>query len=122
MKVVTAQSILDLISILPLQAIQRKAPITNKEAQTLVDIWKSDKNEYGKHVVPKEVDAQSVLSLITKGYINNSFTRYSDAADFTTLGKETIKKIVLHSKSVYSQKSGDIDYQSIYLASLNDSN
>jgi len=120
LKAVTAQSILDLINVLPLQAVERKAPITNKEAQTLLDIWKSEKDVYGKHIVPKTADQQSIFSLITKGYIQNEFRRYSDSANFTKAGKEAIKKMILHSKSVFSQKSGDIDYQSIYLASLNE--
>ena len=48
------QSMLDFINYLPLQAIKIiRSPISNKEAQTLYDIWSNgDRDEYGGIIVP----------------------------------------------------------------------
>ena len=59
------QSLLDFLQTMPMSSfIVQRSPISNKEAQTLYDIWKHDeKNEYGKSAIPNRVDPFQVSSL-----------------------------------------------------------
>ncbi len=118
-----SQSILDFLRNMPMTSFMvRRSPLSNKEAQTLYDIWShGEKDEYGKHVLPDDTDSISVVSLTSKGYIRNSPSRYatrdnpiSRFCEFTEKGKELIRKIILHKeKSAFDKSSSKIDFEAI---------
>lgn len=113
------QSIMDLFQTFPLSSfVFNRSPISNKEAETLYDLWKNGPtDEYGKIVVGSEVDGTQIANLTTQGFIRN--TRHNNTAsqrllEITNKGKEVIKKIILHQeKSAFDKKSAKIDYESI---------
>ncbi len=108
----------------------RRSPISNKEAQTLYDIWeRGETDEYGKHTIDNNVDPFHITSLTSKGYVRNIPSRYGQAQpsqlEFTEKGKEVIKKIILHKEiSAFSKSSKKVDYEAICraaaLKSIND--
>lgn len=111
-----AQSLLDFINFLPLQAITfRRAPIDNREAQALFKIWESNL------VVPNNIDPTTVAALTTKGLIKNKGSislNSSHEVEITDKGKQIIKNIILYSeKSKFNKKSnGQFDYEMIHRA------
>ena len=121
----TGQSLLDFINYLPLQAIQiHRAPLSNKEAQTLYTIWDCDRDENGDILLSNNIDAMQVASLKTKGLIRSKpsmasvLNGSSNVIEITKQGKEVIRNIVLYTeKNSFEKKSAkDIDYESIYIA------
>ncbi len=121
-----SQSIL--FNIFPMQAVNmRRSPISNKEAQSLYEIWKSDKDEYGKFIVPDKVDSIQVANLTTKGVIRSPQSRYPGvsastrrAVDITDMGKKIIRNIILYTeKSALGKSSAVIDYERIYVSMQN---
>jgi len=119
------QSLLDFINFLPLQAVvRRKSPITNKEAQTLLSIWESDKDQYGNLLIPEDVDATRVASLTSKGLIQTKpgmaavLGGLGRSVEITKQGREIIRNIILHSEnSSFDKVAGKkLDYESIYVA------
>ena len=121
------QSLLDFLQTMPLSSfVFHRSPISNKEAQTLYDIWShGETDEYGKNIMPEEVDPMYVTSLTTKGYIRNHPSRYAtlDATqrlcEFTTKGKDVIQKIILHKEKSSFEKSSSrhVDFEAICRAS-----
>lgn len=121
------QSLLDFLQTTPFSSfVLQRHSLSNKEAQALYDIWsKGEKDEYGKHILPNEIDAMQVASLTSKGYIKNQPSRYATSnnvqirtLEFTNKGKETIKKIILHEeKSSFEKSSGIIDFEAVCRAS-----
>jgi len=120
----SAQSILDLLGLqdmrtqpsnLPVQIILRRSPVSNDEATALFAIWNSDKDPYGKHQIPNQVDANVVANLSSKSIIKNDFQNHCEITD---KGKEIIKHIILHGeKSSFEDdkfKSAKINYEAIY--------
>ena len=117
------QSILDFLHALPLDILQTvpRAPISNKEAQTLYSIWKGDKDEYGRSLVPIDVDPLQVAALTSKGIVRSHPINLNGikAVDITNKGKEIIQNIILHSEeSSFEKSSGQIDYETIHQAVL----
>lgn len=119
------QSLLDFLQTLPLSSFVIRSPISNKEAQTLYDIWlHGETDEYGKHVIPNDADVNVITELTTKNYIRNIPSRFAtrDAVpvrtcEFTKKGREVIQKIILHKeKSAFEKSSNVIDYESIWRA------
>jgi hypothetical protein len=121
-----SQSLLDFINVLPLQGINiRRAPISNKEAETLMSIWHANKDEYGKFIVPQDVDPIQVASLTTKGmlrslagkhaFISESMPR---TVEITDKGKQIIRNIVLYNENnAFSRKDNKfLDYETIHAA------
>lgn len=114
------QGILDLLQSLPLSSFMAtRSLISNKEAQTLYNMWQTgDKDEYGKTIVDSEVDPMQIASLTSKGYVKNTPSRFSNSPirllEFTNKGKDVIKQIILHEEtSAFEKKSGTIDYEAI---------
>lgn len=118
------QSLLDFLQTMPLSSFMvTRSPISNKEAQTLYDIWlHGEKDEYGKNVVPEKADPMQVTSLTTKGYIRNQPSRYATTntavqrlCEFTNKGKDVIQKIILHKEQSSFDKSSSkhVDYEMI---------
>ena len=98
------QSLIDFLQTIPLSSfVLRPSLISNKEAETLHNIWlRGDKDEYGKHIIPNEVDSMQIASLTSKGYLRNQPSRFATKdlmparlCEFTDRGKEIIKKIIL---------------------------
>ncbi len=122
-----AQSIL--FNVFPMQAINmRQSPISNKEAQSLYEIWKSDKDEYGKFIVPDKIDPMQVASLKSKGVIRSPQSRFPSvmvsatkrSVDITDMGKQVIRNIILYTeKSALEKSSESINYERIYVAMQN---
>lgn len=118
-----SQSLLDFLQTMPLSSFTiQRSPISNKEAQTLYDIWlHGETDEYGKNVVPDKTDVMQVTSLTTKGYIRNQASRFAtrDApqrlCEFTNKGKDVIQKIILHKEKSSFDKSSSkhVDYEMI---------
>lgn len=119
------QSLLDFLQTMPLSSFMiQRSPISNKEAQTLYDIWlHGETDEYGKNIVPDKADVMQITSLTTKGYIRNQPSRYATATEnipqrlceFTNKGKNVIQKIILHKEQSAFDKSSSrhVDYEMI---------
>lgn len=117
------QSIIDFLQVLPFSSFAvPRSPISNKEAQALYDIWTNgEKDEYGKYIVPEDIDAMYITSLTTKGYMRNHASRFATrdlktnkTCDFTDKGKDVIQKIILFKEnSAFEKSSSIVDYESI---------
>lgn len=118
------QSLIDFLQTMPLSSfIIHRSPISNKEAQTLYDIWLHGKtDEYGKHIMPEKADPIQIASLTSKGYLRNHPGRFAtrDGAiprlcEFTTKGKDVIQKIILHKEKSSFEKSSSryVDFEAI---------
>jgi len=103
-----------------------RSPISNKEAQTLYDIWAhGETDEYGKNIIPSSIDTNAVSSLESKNYIHNTPSRFAtkdlmpkQTCEITKKGKEVIKKIILHKEeSAFEKSSNTVDYENIWRAS-----
>ncbi|KKN06106.1 hypothetical protein LCGC14_1080650 [marine sediment metagenome] len=117
------QSILDFLYTLPLDVLNAvpRAPVSNKEAQSLYNIWKGDKDDYGRSLIPNEVDPLQVAALTSKGMVKSHPISLSGikAVDITAKGKEIIRNIILHSEESFFGKSSErIDYETIHQAVL----
>jgi len=121
------QSLIDFLQVLPFSSFMvPRSPISNKEAQALYDIWEyGEKDEYGKYIVPIDVDSMHITSLTSKGYMSNHASRFATrggnnpTCDFTNKGKDVIQKIILFKeKSAFEKSSGIIDYESICRAEI----
>lgn len=111
------QSILDFINMFPIEILKApRASISNQEANALYEIWKHDRDEYGRSVVPENVDAMIVASLTSKGMIKSHPIPLlsKSVVEITKKGKEVVKKIILFSeKSVFDKDPINIDYELI---------
>jgi hypothetical protein len=117
------QSLIDFLQTLPFSSYSvPRSAISNKEAQALYDIWTNgEKDEYGKYIVPEDIDGLHVTSLTTKGYMRNHASRFATrdlrtnkTCDFTDKGKSVIQKIILFKeKSSFGKSSSVVDYESI---------
>lgn len=122
------QSLVDFLQTLPFSSFMvPRSPISNKEAQTLYDIWThGEKDEYGKYIVPEEADAFAITSLTTKGYMRNHASRFATrdlrsnkTCDFTDKGKDVIQKIILFKEqSAFEKSSNIVDYEAICRAKV----
>ena len=122
------QSLVDFLQTLPFASFMApRSPLSNKEAQTLYDIWTYDKkDEYGKNIIPDGVDAMLVTSLTSKGYMRNHSSRFATrdlrtnkTCDFTDKGKEVIRKIILfNEQSAFEKTSNTVDYEAICRANV----
>ncbi len=116
------QSLVDFLQTLPLSSfmIERNA-LSNKEAQTLYDLWSTGEvDEYGRLVVGTRVDPMQIASLTTKGYVSNHPNKYiigrvpTRTLELTKKAKEVIRKIILHKeKSSFDKTSNIINYDAI---------
>lgn len=117
------QAILDFLNSLPLEILQviPRAPVNNKEAQTLYDIWKGDKDEYGRSLVPDSIDPLQVAALTSKGMIKSRPVHLGGikTVDITAKGKEVIRNIIFHSeKSSFEEDPKYVNYEAIHQAVL----
>lgn len=122
------QSLVDFLQTLPFSSFMvPRSPISNKEAQALYDIWTSgEKDEYGKYIVPENIDGLHITSLTTKGYMRNHASRFATrdlrtnrTCDFTNKGKDVIQKIILFKEqSAFEKSSSTVDYESICRAEI----
>ncbi len=122
------QSLVDFLQTLPFSSFMvPRSPISNKEAQTLYDIWThGEKDEYGKYIVPEEADAFVITALTSKGYMRNHASRFATrdlrtnkTCDFTDKGKDVIQKIILFKEqSAFEKSSNRVDYEAICRASI----
>jgi len=119
------QSLLDFINFFPLQAIKiHRAPLSNKEAQTLFSIWEGDRDNDGNIVLSNDIDSMQVATLKTKGLIRSKPSMASilsgnaNLIEITKQGQDVIRNIVLYTeKNAFEKKSAkDIDYESIFVA------
>ncbi len=124
----TNQSLIDFLQTLPFASFMiPRSPISNKEAQALYDIWTNgEKDEYGKHIVPDNIDALHITSLTSKGYMRNHASRFATrdlrtnkTCDFTDKGKNVIQKIILFKEqSAFEKSSNTVNYEAICRAEL----
>ena len=117
------QSILDFLNSLPMDILKAvpRAPVSNKEANTLYKIWEGDKDEYGRIIVPDDIDPLQVAALTSKGMIKSHPVSLvgKKAVDITSKGKEVIKNIVLHSEqSIFDKDPEQVNYDAIHQAVL----
>lgn len=115
-----AQSLLDFINVFPLQSIQivHRSPISDKEAKALFNVWRSDKDSYGYHIVPSEIDPMMVASLTTKGMVKSkplsrvgSDGLLTRTLEITDKGRTIIRNIILHAEKSAFEDSNDFDFQ-----------
>lgn len=105
MKFVNAQMSADLLRyVLPTSAMDHtRYQLLPKEADALHDIWLNARQIIqGKFLKTADMDSMVLLSLTNKGYI----TLDGSYINFTDLGKEAIKKIVLNSEKSAFEKQG----------------
>ncbi len=124
----SAQSLVDFLQTLPFSSFMvPRSPISNKEAQTLYDIWThGEKDEYGKYIVPENTDTFAITSLTTKGYMRNHASRFATkdlrtnkTCDFTDKGKNVIQKIILFKEqSAFEKSSHTVNYEDICRADV----
>ena len=107
-----SQSLIDFLTIFPFPLEQNRNSITTKEAETLIDIWNGNRDEYGNILIPDSADTLQVASLTTKGFIKTKSTgriaTYAEARqiEITDKGKEVIKKFILQNeKSAFEEKT-----------------
>lgn len=106
-----AQSLLDFINYMPLQAIEyQKAMLSGKEAECLYNLFKNaDRDEYGNIKVSNEFDTHTLTALTTKGIIESDTSALKlfspqKSIKITSKGKEVIKKLILNNeKSTFSK-------------------
>lgn len=118
-----SQSLLDFINVFPLQAIvvRHNSPVNNKEAQTLFNIWKADRDDDGNFEVPQDADVTSIASLTTKGMITNKHRGFLDnpvrKVEITDKGSNIIRNIILYTeKSNYEKNDKKLNYEAIHQA------
>jgi hypothetical protein len=113
------QSLLDFINFFPLQALHvRRSPVSDKEAKTLYEMFKSDRDPYGRIVVPSHVDSQQISTLASKGLLNTTGIG-TRTVEITAKGKEVIRNIILFAeRSQFEKSSEEINYDSIYRRAL----
>lgn len=122
------QSLIDFLQTLPFSSFSvPRSPISNKEAQALYNIWThGDKDEYGKYVIPDDIDPFHISSLTSKGYMRNHASRFATidlrtnkTCDFTDKGRDVIRKIILFKEnSSFEKSSGVVDYEAICRADI----
>ena len=122
------QSLVDFLQALPFSSFMvPRSLISNKEAQALYDIWTNgEKDEYGKYIVPEDIDGMHITSLTTKGYMRNHASRFATrdlrtnrTCDFTNKGKDVIQKIILFKEqSAFEKSSNMVDYEAICRAEM----
>ena len=127
-----SQSLIDFLQVLPFSSFMvPRSPISNKEAQALYDIWtRGDKDEYGKYIVPDDIDPMHITSLTGKGYMRNHASRFATrdlrtnrTCDFTDKGKDVIRKVILFKEnSSFEKSSGVVDYEAICRIEIKTSN
>ena len=122
------QSLIDFLGTMPAASfLVTRSPISNKEAQALYDIWSNGQvDEYGKFIVPNNIDNFQITSLTSKGYLNNTpnrfaaTTAYQSSCEFTAKAKDVIQKIILYKeKSSLDKSSKKIDYETLLANSKN---
>lgn len=129
MLVKEGQSLLDFINFLPLQAIKvHRAPLSNREAQTLYAIWEGDRDKDGNVVLSSDIDAMQIAALKTKGMIRSKpsmasvFHGNAPLVEITKQGQDVIRNIILYTEKNAFEKSAksakDIDYESIFIATM----
>lgn len=95
----------DLSTLLPLQAIGISLQLSSKEAGTLLKLLDARKDQYGRLIVPIEIDPMTVLALMDKGCVKNASYPYktsmTNVVEITAEGREIIKKLILSSPSAY---------------------
>lgn len=105
MKKQSQNSLLDFI---PMAFVNRSSDLSPIEASTLYSMWKKNETSHTLEV-PSEADSLVVASLITKGFLKPSSSKFGlnskQVVSVTSLGKEIIKKLVLNEKSVFEKKS-----------------
>lgn len=115
------QSHLDLLNLLFQEGVVfLKAPITNKEAQTLYQVWKEGKKDpYGKIVAPEGASRDCLVGLQEKGMIRapnlTVATAHVPSVELTDQGKEVIRNIILYAEqSAFNREKKDLDYDKVY--------
>lgn len=119
------QSLLDVLKLLTPENsfIVFKSPVSNVEAQTLYRLWASGtKDEYGRIVVPGDIDISTIRSLASKKIVRNVdvrlATNHQPLIEITKEGKQIIRDIILYAeKSAYVGGVDNIDYEDIYRTS-----
>jgi len=107
------QSLIDFISTTPLASFLMRSPMSSDDAQIVYKIWSyGQEDEYGKYVIPTDIDPLKIASLTSKGYIRNVPSRLATVGkmpvrtcEFTDLSKNLIKKLILHKEESAFEKS-----------------
>ncbi len=95
-----AQSILDFLNIFPKEILKvPRTTLSNKEADTLFNIWKSNRDDCGRLILAG-TDSLVIAALVTKGMIKNNPPTISEKneIEITPAGREIIRKIILSSE------------------------
>jgi len=111
----SGQSILDLLNLL--SPVEIKPPLSNPEAQSLYNIWKSGKRDsFGRIMLSSSDD--NIRSLKEKDILQISQALNSLAVSITPRGKEIIRQIILYGeKSALDFDQEPMDYNKIYRSS-----
>ena len=118
----SAQSLMNLFDMLSGEnSLLFSSPVSNKEAQTLYDIWRhSNKDEYGRIRVPEGTDSFTLSSLADKRMIRKVDMRLANVGrhplvEITKEGQQIIRDIILHTeKSSFEGDKNHINYEKIY--------
>jgi hypothetical protein len=102
---------IDLTNIIPLQSLGISTYLTVREAKALLSLFAAKKDQYGRTIVPQEIDSMSILGLMDKGMIQSKVSPYltnsSNVIDFTKNGKDILQRIILSEPSSFDKKSED---------------
>ena len=95
----------DLFSVLPINAMSMNTVLSAKEKAALVRLSEANKDQYGRIIVPSNVDPMAIIKLLENGYIKNAAypytSRSTNVVELTKEGKDTITKLLLVSPSKY---------------------
>lgn len=101
----SSQSILDILNLLPLQAIMTKTPlVTDKEAKVLMKIFESDQDTKGRIILSSDIDLTTLSSLSSKDIIKAQVNGFQKSVEITDKGRKLIREIILQSEQSALEK------------------
>lgn len=104
----------DLNNLIPLGALNIRTQIMPDEAKAILEIFAARKDQYGRTILPSEIDAMTVLALMEKGVIKNAAyphkSMHTNIVEFTPEGKNLLEKIILSEPNRFelNKKSGKV--------------
>jgi len=123
-----AQALFDssLLSTLPVKAVpMNMAPVSNKEAQALFEIWNSKKDQNGNPIVPEGVNENLLMGLARRGILELTYGlepktfRQVHTVRLGSVAEKVIKNIILAAEtSQFENKQAALDYELIHRAAL----
>lgn len=99
-----------LINLIPIQSLLARDQINRKEADALLKIWNGSTDQYGRHVIPQDVDSLAVSALMAKGLIKSTTVGHvvghnqMSSVELTRQGQNIIRDLVLKNEQSVFEK------------------